>query len=123
MSNMEEITDGFIVVDGVLEPSLIATAPEHSPSKYSEILPGTTVIFKDEGSLFPGKVISSSQPHHVVAVMTKSLEGGWRWPQKRDILKIKFDDIVSFPIADKIKIISSGVYTVEDDLLYMEWGE
>lgn len=86
----------------------------------SMILPGTTVVFRDEECLFPGKVVSSLPPYYEVAAMTTSLGGGWKWPDKKEMVKIKFDDIVSTGDPDKIKIKSLGVNDVEDDLLFME---
>lgn len=38
-------------------------------SKLAPILPGTTVVFRDEGCLFPGKVVSSLPSYYVVAAV------------------------------------------------------
>lgn len=55
--------------------------------------------------------------------MSKSTQGGWKWPDKREIIKIKYDDVVSTVDNTKISIKQPGLYTIDDDLLYMEWGE
>lgn len=123
---IEEMIEEFVVIDGVLqheqeEESMLLSKP--STSKYVEFSPGTTVIFKTEGSLFPGKVISSTFPYYTLVVMSKSIQGGWKWPDKREIIKIKYDDVVSTVDNSKISIKQPGLYTINDDLLYMEWGE
>ncbi|CAG9790296.1 unnamed protein product [Diatraea saccharalis] len=92
-------------------------------SNLATIPPGTTVVFRDEGSLFPGKIVSFLSPYYVIAAMSRSIGGGWRWPATKQMTKIKFDDIVSTVDPAKIKIKSVGVYHLEDDLLFMEWGE
>lgn len=123
---IEEVIEEFVVIDGVLqheqeEESMLLSKP--STSKYVEFSPGTTVIFKIEGSLFPGKVLSSTFPYYTLVVMSKSTQGGWKWPDKREIIKIKYDDVVSTVDNTKISIKQPGLYTIDDDLLYMEWGE
>lgn len=55
--------------------------------------------------------------------MRKDMDGGWKWPDTRDAAKVRYDNIISIVDTSKIQIKSRGMYHIDDDLLYMEWGE
>lgn len=86
----------FFVLDGDLQSRIeneeIAENTESpTTSSFSEILPGTQVIFKDEGSLFTGKFFSMAYPFYVISCMCKVTDGGWKWSEKRDVVKIRYN--------------------------------
>ena len=53
--------------------------------------------------------------------MQKSLQG-WKWPSKPDIVNCTHKDIVKY-LKDEQIIKKSEFHHIEDDLLYMEWGD
>lgn len=68
------IVEDFVVMDGILE--MIHKEGVHTTEL--PVLPGTLVVFRNEGSLFPGKVVSASYPYYIIAAMNKCMDGSWR---------------------------------------------
>ncbi|CAG5007389.1 unnamed protein product [Parnassius apollo] len=79
-------------------------------------------IFSNEGSRFLGQIrkVNLSTATVMVSAFQKSFLGGWKWPSKAEILKVK----VSVSIVKEHQISKKGGITyIEDEILFMEWGE
>lgn len=88
----EVVIEEYVVMDETMQheaeetegtSKCAETTSVSDSSKFATIVPGTTVVFREEGSLFPGKVMSSLHPYYVVAAMAKCIGGGWKWPDKK----------------------------------------
>lgn len=82
-------------------------------------------VFIDEGSLFPGRIIRISySPFEIqVSCLNKRFEGGWTWPSNPDITKISNLKVIKKVIAEENIKRNGNVVYIEDDFLYLEWGE
>lgn len=85
------IVEDFVVMDGILE----MIHKEDVNTTELPVLPGTLVVFRNEGSLFPGKLVSASYPYYIIAAMNKCMDGCWRWPTPKDIIKINHADLIT----------------------------
>ncbi|CAG5017827.1 unnamed protein product [Parnassius apollo] len=81
-------------------------------------------IFSNEGSRFLGQIrkVNLSTATVMVSAFQKSFLGGWKWPSKAEILKVKVSDIVSIVKEHQISK-KGGITYIEDEILFMEWGE
>ncbi|KAG8250199.1 hypothetical protein J6590_106667 [Homalodisca vitripennis] len=73
---------------------------------------GEYVIFKYEGEFFPGKIVSLSEEHVEITAMKKSLKS-WKWPDKADIEKYDWNDVIG--AIEEPKLISKrGFYNIKE---------
>lgn len=73
---------------------------------------GEYVIFKYEGEYFPGKILSLSNNEVEISAMQKSLKS-WKWPDKADIGKYDWEDVIG--AIEEPKIISKrGFYRIKE---------
>lgn len=81
---------------------------------------GAYCIFREEGTLFPGR-INKIRPLQV-SVLQKNFLGGWSWPSKDEISQIDEANIISI-LKDKQLSRKGGQTYIDDDILFVEWGE
>ncbi|CAK1585151.1 unnamed protein product [Parnassius mnemosyne] len=112
-----------IVEEYVVEPISDLTPSEQNNSCRG-LVKDAYCIFNNEGSMFLGQIrkLNLSTATVMVSAFQKSFLGGWKWPSKAEILKVKISDIVSIVKDDQITK-KNGITYVEDDILLMEWGE
>lgn len=78
-------------------------------------------IINYEGILFPGRIVQSDHPNYKVAFMQKA-EAGWIWPKKVENHFVNGINIIR--VLNETSIIKNkGHYIIEDDFLFMEWGD
>lgn len=107
----ELIIEEYEIHDGVLE----------IVDKFTKKSEGSFCIVTCEDSVFPGRITKANYPKFSVSIMQKS-EDGWIWPKKRDILEVKYEDIIKV-LQDNQILKQRDYHEINDDVLYMEWGE
>jgi len=77
---------------------------------------GEYVVFKYEGEYFPGRILSFSDDEVEISAMQKSLKS-WKWPEKSDIGKYDWDDVIGS--IEEPKIISKRGFSLIKELQYL----
>lgn len=122
----EEIIKEYIVDDS----SGILMDTEKNMEKHTdkgnvidqEMRNNTYCVFRKEGSLFPGRVLKVTPINGTVSVLQECFIGGWSCPSNVETYQVNKADIVNIIRDQQISGTEGRIY-IDDDILYMEWGE
>lgn len=82
----------------------------------------TYCVFREEGSLFPGRVLKVTPLEITVSVLQKCFLGGWSWPSNVETCQVNKADIVNIIKEQQLSRKGGRIY-IDDDILFKEWGE
>ncbi|CAB3250496.1 unnamed protein product [Arctia plantaginis] len=114
-----DVVEDFIVH---LDDTLIKAANQTSNQNDNQPLEGSYCVFNVEGSLFPGRITKITDCQITLSLPQKKISGGWTWPSKIYIHQIDKKEIIHMLNDDQI-IRSGSKFKINDDILFMEWGE
>lgn len=116
----QEIIEEYVVDETSGDLQVVTTEKCAGKGDAEKIKEGTFCVIREEGSLFPGR-IKQVKPLKV-SVLQKNFLGGWSWPSKVDICQIDESNIISILKEQQLSKKGGQIY-IDDDILFMEWGE